>query len=85
MTDNNPSMPDKIIIESDIPISEDEKLKDDDELSISNKPLEESQVQKNEIDSINLEDNQENAALPQPNNPTPNLQNPNIERYFLHI
>ena len=79
MTDKNPPMPPKLIIESNISISEDEKNPNDDELSISNKPLEESQVKQNDIDSINLGEN-EDDPIPFPNTSIPNLGNQNLER-----
>lgn len=59
MTDQQLNMPEKLIIESQVNDEEDKPKLDNDELSLSQELLEESQVQNTNIGQMNPEDTNE--------------------------
>lgn len=81
MTDPVEKMPEKLIIESEVQEDEKNKKLDQDELSLSQELLEESQVQNNDIDKIDPENPDKNSKFGSNTSVKPN-ENINMQRYF---
>ena len=81
MSDNPNSMPEKILIESQVLDKPEDPEKNHDELSLSNEGRPESEVQNRDPNDIDISNDFEMNPEPK-DEPSPNKDKFNVQRYF---